>query len=271
MSDQYSKQVGKRELKPAIKKVTAKKKKQPEFKPQKIPAAYSKEDGLLDPSLFVIVSGGEVREKDYFDFFRRSYKNLDRPIFPRLQIEFISKNYEGRGGLDVDDLVDTAVKLKKHLDASKDSDITDSINLVTDVDEFYDQLVRRRSDCEKNDLTLVVSNPCFELWLYYSYFEDKPDYVLPEDVSKISGGFKTYLGDKKKGGANPTKAPFEIATAIKNSERNFSEDAEYIPNIFSTNMHTLAEKLKSLIEEDLEIYAQKIAEERERHLNKKKG
>ncbi|WP_372756155.1 RloB family protein [Labilibaculum sp.] len=269
MTDHYSKQEGKRELKAPIPKYPTDKIKQSELEEKTIPSSYTKEDGFLDPSLFVIVSGGEVREKDYFDFFQRKYKELNRPIFPKLRIKFIAENSEGQGGLDVTDLVDAAIDVKKHLDESKDVDLIDSINLVTDVDEFYDQIIERYSDCQENHLNLVISNPCFELWLYYSYFAEKPDYIVPEDVSKISGGFKTYLGEKKAGGVDPRKAPFEIAKAINNSKGNFSKDANDIPNLFSTNMHELAEKLDELIFFDLEIYKKKMAAEREKFMNKK--
>ena len=269
MTDHYSKQEGKRKLKAPIPKYPADKIKQAELEEKTIPSSYTKEDGFLDPSLFVIVSGGEVREKDYFDFFQRSYKALNRPIFPRLRIKFISENTEGRGGLDVKDLVDAAINLKKHLDESKDIDIIDSINLVTDVDEFYDQIIERYPDCQENQLNLYISNPCFELWLYYSYFTEKPDYIVPEDVAKISGGFKTYLGEKKAGGVDPRKAPFEIAKAIKNSKGNFSKDKNDIPNLFSTNMFELAEKLDSLIKQDLEKYKAEMAAERKKFMSKK--
>ena len=70
-------------------------------------------------------------------------------------------------------LVDAAIDTKKQLDESKDSDLIDSINLVTDVDEFYDQIILRNPDCEKNHLNLVISNPCFELWLLLLLFRRK--------------------------------------------------------------------------------------------------
>ena len=54
-----------------------------------VPEKYSKQFGKLDPSLFIIISGGVKREKDYFDYFK------DIISFPRIKIEFFAHNDKG--------------------------------------------------------------------------------------------------------------------------------------------------------------------------------
>ena len=67
----------------------------------------------------------------------------------------------------------------------------DKVFLLSDVDEFYDQLEKifkgNQTDVQGR---WVVSNPCFEIWLYYCYL-DSPEKVLgclktePITVKKI--------------------------------------------------------------------------------------
>lgn len=246
MSTSYLKYQGKKELRDAVSSeegISA-----PVGKIDKdVANSYKKEeDGALDPSLFIIISGGEVRERDYFSFFKNNTYS-----FPRIVVEFISKNAKQIGGLDVDKLVELALVLKVEKENSKADDILDSINIVTDVDHFYSQLETNIPICVENDLNLIISNPCFELWLYYSYYDDLPDFEIPDDKLKISAQFKTYLGEKHKGGVDPRKAPFELTNAIQNSVSNFFIDKNGIPEMFSTQMHLLASKLLELTHEDI--------------------
>lgn len=57
-------------------------------------------------------------------------------------------------------------------------DTMDKVFLLSDVDEFYDQLEKifkgNQTDVQGR---WVVSNPCFEIWLYYCYL-DSPEKVL---------------------------------------------------------------------------------------------
>ncbi len=246
MKKTYAKDEGKRDLMPALNQpqqiIDSTNRYEKSIAPE-----YTKKEGTLDPSLFIIVSGGEEREKDYFNFFRGS-----KYSFPRLQMEFVSANAKGISGLNVDDLVALALEIKAEKDQSKSDDLLDSIFVVTDVDHFYNELRRNIPICKQNSLQLIISNPCFELWLYYAYYSDLPtDFVIPANFLKISSQFKTYLGNKHKGGVDPRKAPLEIAHGIENSRRNYQEDANGIPKLFSTQMHFLAQKLHTLSSKEL--------------------
>ncbi len=222
--------------------------------------SYQKKAGQLDPSLFIIVSGGEKREKDYFHFFKNRHKS-----FPRIIIEFIAKDDRGIGGLDVDKLVEVALKIKKEKEKSKSDDILDSINVVTDVDHFYTRIRANLANCKRNNINLIISNPCFEIWLYYSYYKDIPNFIIPKNNLKISSDFKTYLGNKHKGGIDPRKAPLEIENAIKNSQNNFKLDKNNIPELFSTQMHILATKLYKLTAKGISMEKKILEQKRINH------
>lgn len=262
MTDAYQKNSGNKELRNAI----SRKEETPKTEAitKDVPKLYRKEDGAFDPSLFIIVSGGEEREFQYFNFFKKkSYS------FPRIIVEFIAQDSDGIGGLDVDKLVEVALQIKEEKEKSKTEDILDCINIVTDVDHFYSRIIANIPICNDNNIELVISNPCFELWLYYSYYSDTPDFTVPKNELKISSQFKTYLGNKHKGGVDPRKAPFEIAQAIDNSTNNFSLDENGIPELYSTQMHLLALKLYELTREDIEREKETIERKRKIYLRNK--
>jgi hypothetical protein len=203
---------------------------------------YRKEEGILSPkSFYVIVSGGEVRERNYF----QTISNQDN--FGRIKIEFIADPKQ----LNPDGLLEIAKYKQEHYKTSQES-APDKIFIVSDVDHFYNDLIRIKPECRKNNILLIISNPCFEIWLHYGKFDNKPtDFTIPDDSLKISKSFKTYLGGKAKGGVNPKSAIFDVVIAIQNAKNNYKEDKNGIPTIFSTNVFLLAEKILPLIDSEL--------------------
>ncbi len=215
--------------------------------------SYTKQDGTLSAALFIIISGGTKRERDYFA------KIADIKTFPRIDLRFISRNKEtGEEGLSPDKLFNLAKSIKKQIAENETSDTDDSIYIVTDVDEFQSIIIELLPLCKNEKFNLIISNSCFEVWLYYGKIESVPsDFVIPSKISKISSAFKKYLDDKFKGGIDPRKSIFEIQTATINSRLNYEEDENGIPKLFSTNMFLLAEKLLALIENELQYLKEK--------------
>lgn len=203
---------------------------------------YKKEVGKLIPfSFLVIISGGEEREKDYFKII----SNQER--FKQIKIEFIADSQM----LNPDGLLEVAKYKQEHYKTSQEAE-PDKIFIVSDVDHFMVELLRIKPECEKLGVYLIISNSCFEIWLYYGKFNTKPtDFEIPDDTLKISKSFKKYLGGKVKGGVNPKKAIFDISVNIRNAKANYEEDKSGIPELYSTNMFVLAEHLLPLIEDEL--------------------
>ena len=113
-------------------------------------------------------------------------------------------------------------------------------------------MVRIQPQCSKEHIGLIMSNPCFEIWLYYGKEDEPPnDFVAPMDKLKISQAFKTYLGTKVKGGVNPKKALYDIKSAINHAKKHYEKDDKGIPKLFSTNMFVLVSELLPLIDEEL--------------------
>ena len=137
-------------------------------------------------------------------------------------------------------------KSSKHTD-----DEPDKIYLISDVDHFMTELLRIKPTCDSEKFKLIISNSCFEVWLYYAYHDVIPNFLIPSDYLKISSKFKGWLPCVIRGGLNPEKAILDIYQNIENAKKNYMEDANGIPELFSTNMFELAQDLLPLIEPEL--------------------
>lgn len=221
---------------------------------------YTKQEGSISSALFVIVSGGEKKERQYFA------KISDFNTFPRINIYFISKKGQG---LTTKELVVKANEIKERLDESNSADTPDSFYLISDRDHFYPEILSIKPECIEKGFNLIVSNPCFEIWLYYSYYSEKPtDFEIPINVKEISKKFKTYLEIKTKGGIDQRVAIFEIEKAISNSEKNYDEDENGIPTLFSTNMFLLCKGLLALIQPELDSEKKREAIKKDQYKRK---
>ncbi|GHT78289.1 hypothetical protein FACS189464_1480 [Bacteroidia bacterium] len=197
-----------------------------------------------------------MREQDYFKII----SNRDK--FGRVKIEFatIPNNYP-------DGLLEKAKYRQTHYKTSQE-DEPDQIYIVSDVDHFMNDLLRIKPICEELEIKLIVSNSCFEIWLYYGIFSEQPtDFKIPDNYLKISSAFKTYLGNKVKGGINPKYAIFNVKVAIQNAKNAYYEDDNGIPLLFSTNMFILAEALLPVIEQELNTLKEENTDKQRRYKN----
>ncbi len=201
---------------------------------------YSKGEAIIEPeAFFVVFSNGEVREKNYFSWMMRNC--------PRLKLEF-----EGIPQ-SPDDLLVKAVEKKEEYAKTASEMYPDKYYAVTDVDHFYNDIVRSQDDYVANGIQLVISNPCFEVWLYYSKRDDMFDgFLMPDNLLKLSQEVKHFLNQKIPGGCNPKRAVFDIKDNISNARLHYAEDCNGVPVVFTTNMFVLAEDLLPHIEIELE-------------------
>lgn len=205
---------------------------------------YEKTEGTLSISLIVVISGGTVREKNFF-------RAIQPPQFKFTKILFKSKDNQGWSPLQMEDFWNSC----KALNSIEDEDgqkigifDADKVFLVSDVDDFRDQLVQVLGRKEAADGSQwIISNPCFEIWLYYCYGFNNPEkdlYALNADVvHRRSGHLKTLNGQLIKGGADPTLSIYGMKEAIHRSIEHYEEDVHGIPVLYATQMHILAQCL----------------------------
>lgn len=206
---------------------------------------YRKGEPSLSPALFTIISGGEKREKDYFMLL------IKGKSFPRVKVIFIDRNVHGETGLDPQKLLYEAIKRRVHTRLESSYDEGDKYYIVSDVDHFSNDLRKVHPICRMQKIHLIISNPCFEVWLYYSEWSDKPDFERPADPLKTSHAFKRFLDDKKKGGVNPRKAIYKVEQNIENAKSNFKMQDDVLPEFLSTNMFELMERMLPLFKAEL--------------------
>lgn len=213
------------------------------------PADYTKGPGSISSFLIVVISGGEVRERNYLTELSR------KQTFPRIKLIFASSE-KGKGGLSpkmmqnkLNDIVETGdpIKTPKILYSS-----IDKIFMVSDVDHYYNELKSILQSNNDPKIIWTISNPCFEIWLYYAHFADISDEIkileaIPQ--SQQSSTLKNKTNIVVDGGIDPRKAFEHIQTANINSKRNYAEDDNGIPKLYCTSMYILGEYLLEVIGE----------------------
>lgn len=220
---------------------------------------------------FLIYSGGTVTEVEYFQYVRRhlfgSYvKNLriksgeaDDPV--RVEAD----------GVDPKTLVDSAAKLlhEDKKDAKKESyDPFAVVWAVTDVDDFGkngDKLHAAVDEGHRNGVEVIISNPCFDVWLIDHERSCPLSYTQTSECEKLAK--RLGLIDMDRNRNNPKHICQEAiagkyATAAKNAQRHMSEQHRRIRDCRPSSedyapwtdvpkiVDTLIEEYKTLIKKD---------------------
>lgn len=218
-------------------------------------SGYTKGEGAVPPRAFVVIfSGGNVRELAYFKLV-----DLNPSCFPMLKLKILPEDrYFAKHEPRVFTYAETETKAYR---SSASTEQPDEYYVVTDVDLFMPHIITFKPRLEAQGIRMMVSNPCFEVWLYYSKRTDRLEgFVAPPNPDAISSEVKRFV-HVKTGGVNPTKALYDIEANIRNARATFAADANGIPALFSTNMFELAERIQPLLKDGLEAL-KTIAEER---------
>ena len=190
--------------------------------------------GKLKPrnKRFLIYSGGIVTEVEYFQYVRRHLfgdyvKNLriksgevDDPV--RVEAD----------GVDPKTLVDDAAKLlyEDKKDAKKESyDPFAVVWAVTDVDDFGKNGDKLRAAVDKgrqSGVEVIISNPCFDVWLIDHKQSCPLSYTQTSECEKLAK--RLGLIDVSRNRTNPKHIRQEAiveqyATAAKNAQKHMSE------------------------------------------------
>lgn len=203
---------------------------------------YSKGEPHLETAIVFILSGGSEREKDYFRPLRMDAK------IRNVKIAFRSKKGQGLKPYELASIASEFLRNKLFIteeNLSYHIEEGDTIYLIQDVDMFGPELRKHLSgDYDKSAIQWIISNPAFEIWLFYHY-HDNPSMLndgLTLSERDRSNWLKENLNIIIPGGVKPTQALHYAEIAIRNSRNNYS-DVDGIPEVFSTQMHLLAESV----------------------------
>ena len=208
------------------------------------PRNYRKEEGTLSYSLYCVISGGTVREKTFLSEVERKHS------FKRLEVVFVSSKAD-EGGLT------PKMMVEKYRDIVSDGmlrlsgrsvrlETVDKIYMFTDVDHYERELIEILKEKSSGSVPIwIISNPDFEIWLYYCY-RNSPESdladVLAEQPSQRSTKLKSVNGTFNNGGGLDTRKAFEhLEDGIVHSKEHFKIDGNGIPCLFSTQMHIFVE------------------------------
>lgn len=225
---------------------------------KKVPPVYRKEEGVLSTSLVFVMSGGEKREKD---FLRELIRQLE---LHSLRVAFMSEKGQG---LQPYQMQERWNEIKSTGFFKIDSqvynlDTTDKVFLLSDVDEFYDQLEKIFKDSPDDEQgQWIVSNPCFEIWLYYCYLNDPEkdlECLKSESVVIRSKKLKTMGNSLVSGGLNPNSAFERMVAGIEHSAAHYGVDENGIPVLFATQMHMMAQYLIDAMNKNANEYSEYV-------------
>ncbi len=226
-------------------------------------SGYEKSDGILSYSIVCVISGGERKERD---FLRLLIKQKE---LHTLRVAFISKERQGLQPYQMQDKWEE-IQNKKEFNiegVSYQLDSMDKVFLLSDVDEFYNQLktiLGKKNDGDAGQW--IISNPCFEIWLYYC-FRGNPAKDLSSieslPTAKRSQEMKCLGNTIVSGGLNPLLAFENMEKGIDNSVDHYNEDENTIPVLYSTQMHEMAKFLIDTMNRNAGEYSDFIRKKRE--------
>ncbi|WP_291727218.1 RloB family protein [Bernardetia sp.] len=191
------------------------------------------EGNYRDSRLFAIACEGEDREKEYFKLFQYFSQRVRVHI---IEDEDYKPSFHKSSPKHV---VERAAKFVSKHDLQPD----DQVWLVLDVDRWsFEQLKEVADYCEQSsNWNVVISNPCFEIWLYFHRKETVPKVLdTPQKC-------KTALNEIEKGGYHPYKFITEIEQAIQNAKNTDINSNYFLPDEGQTKVYQLAESVIAFI------------------------
>lgn len=235
-----------------------------------ISSAYQKQDGVFSTSLVFVISGGEKKERDFL------YELIKQRQLHSLKVAFKSKDGQG---LHPYQMQKEWEKIQNDKLVAIDGQTyhlksMDKIFLLSDVDEYYSQLEKIFMNHSIDDRgQWIVSNPCFEIWLYYCYLNQPEKDLqvlasLPE--TKRSQEMKSKAATLVSGGMNPRLAFEKMEEGIRHSKDHYAVDSNGIPVLFATQMHELAQYLVDTMNNRLNEYTEYVKRQKERRIRMKK-
>lgn len=200
-----------------------------------------------DAKSIYIFCEGVKRELQYFEYFQEMDSRINIEIY-KLYPE------EDNSPLGLLNIAEKCIiKSEENKNPKYEFIEGDEVWIVLDIDrDKYNsrvpqikQIVQKCS--QRYNWNLAQSNPCFEVWLYYHKYSEKPYFA---DIDKCKK-WKQFVNSSIKGGFDSKRHPIYIEQASKNGESNFNLHNGKL-DIGSTNVYNLANSIIPLIKQKLE-------------------
>lgn len=221
-----------------------------------LPSNYKRSSNhLSDVRLYIILAGGEKRERQYFShLYEIMPKGIALPLFiicptgrrsgrcksshlgssPQDMLTFWDQVFDVSDG--------TLIVAGRPVEVMPN----DRIFFVSDVDEYGKELeiCLRTPLC--SNVRWAISNPCFETWLYYSFCgqpsSDLLERLLSQPLPVRSKYLKRLCNEVIAGGMDARKAPRYMRRALEASKSyGYEEDDKLLPKLFCSGVMHFAE------------------------------
>lgn len=194
---------------------------------------------LRDYKLFAIACEDGRREPNYFRLFEQISKRITVDIIEDIvNDDEMQSKYETKSAPKW--VLDRAIKYIESEGLIDEDDLW----FVIDKDKWTYEQIKKIADYCKDypNRHIVISNPCFEVWLYFHKKTSIPN--CAEITSKTS---KTEVAKLEKGGYHPQKFIPYLFDAISNARNNDTNINHFMPNNCETKMYQLGEALIEVI------------------------
>lgn len=222
---------------------------------------YGKREPSRDAHKIHIVCEGKGTEPNYFAFFEGLSSNLEVITIPPVE------------GTDPLKLMERAkqVLIGEEREYTVEYEHGDTVWFVIDTDawEKEGKIAPLRAFCSHQNEAIpemldevkdyqawnvAQSNPCFEIWLYYHFYENIPNIDEVEECAS----FKEFVFNNISGGFDFTKDPVRLEDAIANAEKCFGRDEKGQLQQFSSELFTLGREIDSFVKSDLKKLRNKM-------------
>ncbi len=222
---------------------------------------YVKREPSRDAHKIYLVCEGKGTEPDYFRFFEGLSSNLQVITIPPADGSDPIKLME----LAKKDLIGPGRKYTVECEHGDtvwfiiDTDTWEKEGKIKPLREFCQAqnsaIKGQRDEAKQYSVWNVAqSNPCFEIWLYYHFYDHKPD----KEAVDGCASFKEYVNKMIAGGFNFEKDPVRLEAAITNTEANFQLDKDGNLNVYSTEMYIPGREILGFVKTELDKLRNKL-------------
>lgn len=201
---------------------------------------FTSQEPDRDAKKIYIFCDGVKREKQYFNYFKK--------IDSRINIEVYALQHdEDNSPLGLYNIAMSCIQTETNPNGKYDfNEGQDEVWLVMDIDpDKFDSRKRQieavKANCAVKKWHVTLSNPCFEVWLYFHFNSQKPDFQNVETCNQ----WKQFL-QKEIGGFDSKKHPLFIQTAINNAQAHIQQNDNQFPIVATTEVHKLAKSILSI-------------------------
>lgn len=194
---------------------------------------------LRDYKLFAIACEGGKREPDYFNIFRfisgRIAVDVVEEIVSDEEMEALVEHKSAPKWV-----LDRAIRYIEKEGLSEEDDLW----FVLDKDRWSDEQLREIFEyCQqKQNWNIVISNPCFEVWLFFHKRID-----INSSTSVSCNDFKYEISTFQKGGYHPLRYIATLDQAIVNARNADNNPGYFMPEPKQTKVYQLAQSILGFV------------------------